>query len=67
MSNEATATVRLVPDPDFDCTDVMGKVYDDANRNGRQDPGEPGLPGIRLVSTTSVLPSQRPRESPDQR
>jgi uncharacterized repeat protein (TIGR01451 family) len=54
MSNEATATVRLVPDPDFDCTDVMGKVYDDANRNGRQDPGEPGLPGIRLVSTTGL-------------
>ncbi|MGD8339259.1 MAG: hypothetical protein PVH89_00675 [Gammaproteobacteria bacterium] len=54
ISNEATATVRLVPDPDFDCTDVMGKVYDDANRNGRQDPGEAGLPGIRLVSTTGL-------------
>src|SRR5207249_10438384 len=39
MSGEATATVRLVPDPTFDCTDVMGKVFNDKNRNGRQDDG----------------------------
>ena len=35
MSGEATATVRIVPDPTFDCTDVTGKVFNDANRNGR--------------------------------
>ena len=35
MSGEATATVRVVPDPTFDCTDVTGKVFNDANRNGR--------------------------------
>jgi len=54
MSSEATATVRLVPDPDFDCTDVMGKVYDDYNRNGRQDLDEPGIAGIRLVATNGL-------------
>jgi len=54
LSNDATATVRLVPDPDFDCTDVMGKVYDDANRNGFQDDGEAGLSGIRLVTATGL-------------
>ncbi len=54
LSNEALATVRLVPDPDFDCTDVMGKVFDDANRNGVQDAGEAGLPGIRLVTATGL-------------
>ncbi len=54
MSGEATATVRLQPDPDFDCTDVLGKVYDDANRNGRQDAGEAGIPGVRLVSMTGL-------------
>src|SRR5690606_2666363 len=37
LSGEATATVRIVPDPLFDCTDVLGKVFDDANRNGLQD------------------------------
>ena len=54
VSGEATATVRVVPDPTFDCTDVMGKVFDDANRNGVQDPGEPGLPGVRLVTARGL-------------
>ena len=50
MSGEATATVRLVPDPTFDCTDVTGKVFNDNNRNGRQDDGEEGLSGVRVVT-----------------
>ena len=54
MSEEATATVRLVPDPTFDCTDVTGKVYDDNNRNGFQDQGEEGLGGVRLVTTRGL-------------
>ena len=47
MSGEATATVRLMPDITFDCTDVTGKVFNDANRNGLQDDGEEGLAGVR--------------------
>jgi len=54
MSVEATATVRLLPDPTFDCTDVMGKVFNDANRNGRQDEGEEGLPGVRVVTAQGL-------------
>ena len=50
MSGEATATVRVMPDPTFDCTDVTGKVFNDANRNGVQDDGEAGLAGVRLVT-----------------
>ena len=50
MSGEATATVRVVSDPTFDCTDVTGKVFNDVNRNGIQDNGEDGLPGVRLVT-----------------
>ncbi|MGI9219627.1 MAG: isopeptide-forming domain-containing fimbrial protein, partial [Woeseiaceae bacterium] len=50
FSEIAEATVRLVPDPTFDCTDVTGKVFDDSNRNGYQDQGEEGLAGIRLVT-----------------
>jgi uncharacterized repeat protein (TIGR01451 family) len=50
ISGEATATVRIVPDVDFDCTDVLGKVFDDANRNGVQDGGEHGLAGVRVVT-----------------
>jgi hypothetical protein len=54
MSGEATATVRVVPDPTLDCTDVTGKVFNDANRNGRQDDGEEGLPGVRVVTTRGL-------------
>jgi len=54
LSNEASATVRVVPDPTFDCTDVTGKVFDDANRNGLQDLGENGLPGVRVVSARGL-------------
>jgi hypothetical protein len=55
VSGEATATVRVVPDPDFDCTDVIGKVFDDRNLNGHQDPGEKGLSGIRVVTVRGLI------------
>ena len=54
LSGEATATVRVVPDQTFDCTDVFGKVFDDVNRNGFQDPGERGLPGVRVVTAQGL-------------
>ena len=47
--------MRVVPDPTFDCTDVIGKVFDDANRNGVQDEGEAGLPGVRLATARGLL------------
>jgi hypothetical protein len=50
MSGEVSATVRIVPDPTFDCTDVTGTVFDDRNRNGRQDGSEPGLAGVRVLT-----------------
>ena len=55
VSGEATATVRVMPDPTFDCTDVTGKVFDDANRNGVQDDGERGIAGVRLATTNGLL------------
>jgi uncharacterized repeat protein (TIGR01451 family) len=50
LTGEVTATVRIMPDPTFDCTDVTGKVFNDANRNGRQDTSEDGLAGVRVVT-----------------
>lgn len=55
VSGEATATVRVIPDPDFDCTDVIGKVFDDANLNGEQDSGEKGLFGARVVTARGLI------------
>jgi uncharacterized repeat protein (TIGR01451 family)/fimbrial isopeptide formation D2 family protein len=60
VSEEATATVRVVPDPDIDCTDVIGKVFDDLNLNGRQDPGEKGLFGVRVVTARGLTATTDP-------
>jgi uncharacterized repeat protein (TIGR01451 family) len=54
-SPEASATVRVIPDPTLDCSDVIGKVFDDANLNGYQDEGEEGLPGVRVVTVSGLL------------
>lgn len=55
VSNVGIATVRVVPDPLFDCSDLIGKVFDDKNINGYQDQGEPGLAGIRVVTPRGLL------------
>ncbi len=55
LSGEATATVRVVPDPTFDCTDVTGKVFNDIDRDGVQDDGEGGLPGVRVVTVRGLV------------
>jgi len=60
LSGEASATVRVVPDPDFACTDVLGKVFDDRNRNGAQEKGERGLAGVRLVTARGLIATTDP-------
>jgi uncharacterized repeat protein (TIGR01451 family) len=52
---KAQATVDLVPEPMFDCGDLIGKVFDDKNRDGYQNEGELGLPGVRLATTRGLL------------
>ena len=54
ISGEATATVRVIPDPDFDCTDVIGKVFDDHNLNGYQDEDEKGLADVRIATVKGL-------------
>jgi large repetitive protein len=55
ISNTAAATVRVVGDPTFDCPDLVGKVFDDSNANGIDDPGEKGIAGVRLVTAQGLL------------
>jgi uncharacterized repeat protein (TIGR01451 family) len=55
ISNIADATVRVIPDPNTDCTDIIGKVFDDKNANGYQDRGENGLAGVRVVTVRGLL------------
>ncbi len=54
-SSEASATVQVVPDPTFDCSDIIGKVFDDKNLNGYQDKGERGIGGVRLATVRGLL------------
>lgn len=55
ITNIAEATVRITPDEVFDCSEVIGKVFEDKNRNGIQDEGEDGLPGVRLATVKGLL------------
>jgi uncharacterized repeat protein (TIGR01451 family) len=55
ISGRASATVRVVPDPVFDCSDIIGKVYDDQNANGYPDAGEEGIAGARIATVQGLL------------
>ncbi|MEO9969600.1 MAG: hypothetical protein ABJG15_07180, partial [Hyphomonadaceae bacterium] len=55
LSNEAQAIVRISPDEIFDCSELIGKVYEDLDRDGYQDQGEPGVPGVRVATVNGLL------------
>ncbi|WP_143038445.1 DUF7507 domain-containing protein [Nitratireductor aquibiodomus] len=55
LAPNAKAVVEILVEPVFDCGDVIGKVFDDVNRNGYQDEGEPGLPGVRIATVKGWL------------
>jgi uncharacterized repeat protein (TIGR01451 family) len=55
LSNLAVATVRVVSDPVFDCSDIIGKVFDDQNANGYEDQGEPGIANVRVATVNGLL------------
>ena len=54
ISNVGQAIVSLVPDPTLECSELIGKVFNDKNRNGYQDNGEPGIPSVRLATATGI-------------
>ena len=51
----AQATVTIIEESVFDCSDIIGRVFDDQNANGYMDDGEPGLPGVRVVTLNGLL------------
>ncbi|MBT8442692.1 MAG: DUF11 domain-containing protein, partial [Gammaproteobacteria bacterium] len=59
VSATATAVIEVRAEPVFDCSEVIGKVFDDVDGNGAQartERGvtplrEPGLPGVKIVTT----------------
>ena len=55
ISTVGKAVVRREVEHVFDCGEVIGKVFDDVNRNGYQNEGERGLPGVRVVTVKGLL------------
>jgi uncharacterized repeat protein (TIGR01451 family) len=55
LSQTATAKLRMRTEPVFDCTDIIGRVYDDTNRDGYLQDGEPGIAGVRIATARGLL------------
>ncbi|MBK1796058.1 DUF11 domain-containing protein [Devosia sp. WQ 349] len=55
VATQAQASFELLAEGIFDCSDIIGKVFDDRNQNGYQDQGESGLPASRLVTARGVI------------
>ena len=51
----AQAVVEVIPEATFDCSDVIGRVFDDANGDGYMQAGEKGLAGVRLATANGTL------------
>lgn len=55
ISTISRARITVRPEAVFDCSEVIGKVFLDTNRNGRQDDGEDGVGAARVVTTRGTL------------
>ena len=55
ISNNATETVKVVPDPLFDLGTTIGKVFHDRNENGIQDQGEEPIPNVQIATEEGTL------------
>lgn len=55
ISNIAQAVVRLEIESVFQCSHIIGRVFDDLDKDGYHDAGEPGLAGVRVVSVNGLL------------
>ena len=54
VAANANAKVEVMIETQFDCSEILGKVFDDRNRNGYQDQGEIGVPGVRVTSVSGI-------------
>jgi hypothetical protein len=55
LSNIATAKVTRQGEHVFDCSDIIGKVFDDTNKNGAQDKGEAGIAGAKVATIKGTI------------
>ncbi len=50
LSNVGRAFVTVEASGVFDCSDIIGQVFEDLNGNGYQDPGEGGIAGVNIYT-----------------
>lgn len=50
ISNIGESSVEIIPEHVFDCGEVIGKVFDDKDRDGYQDQGEEGIAGVHIYT-----------------
>ncbi|WP_299685935.1 hypothetical protein [uncultured Tateyamaria sp.] len=62
VSNTATAVLRVSPEAVFDCGDIIGKVFDDLNADGYQDPPQT----IRREGNTAAVRRMLDTWTPEQ-
>lgn len=55
LSEEEHVRIIIEADPVFDEGTLLGKVFNDANKNGVQDPGEKGVFGARIATEEGVI------------
>jgi uncharacterized repeat protein (TIGR01451 family)/fimbrial isopeptide formation D2 family protein len=55
LSNTGQAIVKVVAEPLFTNSLIIGKVFNDKNGNGVQDEGEEGIAGARIITTTGQI------------
>lgn len=55
LSNKSTTDTLVIADPILDLGTIIGKVFDDRNKNGVQDRGEKGIPDVRLATEEGTL------------
>lgn len=62
IGEAATATVQVRPEAVFQCSDIIGKVYDDVNQNGYQD--GPFTPDTAAITDQRYLGDKFARPAP---
>ncbi len=55
VSDATSLQLRVVADPVFDEGTILGKVFNDVNQNGVQDPGEKGVPYVSIATEYGVM------------
>jgi hypothetical protein len=53
--DQASGQLTTAPGPSIERAGVRGRVFLDRNRNGRYDPDEPPVPGVRVILGSQVV------------